>query len=82
MCLSALFPKPPNPTAPPPAKKADPIVKAPPKSKSLLTPEDIAKVEYGGQRKVQQTRDKVTADSLKINLGGESPTANTGGLNV
>ena len=84
MCVSSLFPKAPDPPTPPPFKKADPIITATPKAKPLITPDDIAKVDFGSERKKQQGKNtqRVTADSLKINLGGTEPTSNTGGLNV
>ena len=85
MCVSAFFPKPPDPPALAPAKKADPIITATkPMAKPLVTPDEIAKVDFGGEKKKQdgKNRPAVTADSLKINLGGTEPTSNTGGLNV
>jgi len=83
MCVKALFPQPPDPTIPPPAKKPDPIVKPlQPKTKALITPEDIAKVDYGSQVKKERDRKRVTADSLKIDLGNIEPASQQGGLNV
>jgi len=85
MCLSAFFPKPPDPPALPPAKKTDPVINpVKPNAKALITPDDIAKVDFGSKKKKQdgKNRPAVTADSLKINLGGTEPTSNTGGLNV
>lgn len=83
MCVSALFPKAPDPPTPPPMKKADPIVKAPPKAKALITPEDIAKVDYGSTaKKKKQDQQAITADSLKIDLGQTDAGSGTGGLNV
>ena len=83
MCLSAFFPKPPDPPALPPAKKADPNIAPPlPKPKPLITPDQIAKVDYGSKKDKKVAQERVNADSLKINLEGTSPSADTGGLNV
>mgnify|MGYP003148475461 CR=1 FL=1 len=86
MCVNAFFPKPPDPPALAPAKKPDPIITATkPMAKPLVTPDEIAKVDFGGDKKKKQggkDAPRVTADSLKINLGGTEPTSNTGGLNV
>ena len=84
MCVKMFFPDPPDPTAPPPAKKADPVIKPLAKPKALLSPEDISKVDYGNAKKQQGGKDapRITADSLKINLGGTEQTSDTGGLNV
>tara|TARA_Y100001963_G_C6652938_1_gene386638 strand:+ start:265 stop:522 length:258 start_codon:yes stop_codon:yes gene_type:complete len=85
MCVSAFFPKPPDPPKLAPAKKVDPVINpVKPNAKTLVSPEDIAKVDFGSEKKKQGGRDtpRVTADSLKINLGGTEQTSNTGGLNV
>ena len=86
MCVNAFFPKPPDPPALAPAKKVDPIINpVKPMTKALVSPADIAKVDFGSEKKKQQggkDTPRVTADSLKINLGGTEQTSNTGGLNV
>ena len=82
MCVSAFFPKPPDPATPPPATAPPPtIAPVKPKTRPLLDPNKIAKVDYGSKAKrTQEQKKQVTADSLKINVG--EPAAETGGLNV
>ena len=85
MCVSAFFPKPPDPKPLPPAAKPDPII-APvkPKTTPLIDPDKVAKVDYGKTSKAKvKDQPQVTADSLKINTGvNTAPTSETGGLNV
>ena len=84
MCIKSVFPTPPDPPALPPAQPPPPIPsETKPKVTPLLDPEKIAKVDYGSQADKKREAPKVTADSLKINLGTNAPgTADTGGLNV
>ena len=52
MCLGALFPKPPDPVAPPPSRKPDPVVTdTKPNARKLIDPDEIAKVTYGSEKK-------------------------------
>tara|TARA_R100001129_G_scaffold160521_1_gene125073 strand:- start:72 stop:329 length:258 start_codon:yes stop_codon:yes gene_type:complete len=84
MCVNAFFPKPPDPTPLPPATPPPPtIAPVKPKIRPLLDPKKIAKVDYGSKVKRNEGQKQVTADSLKINVGGGAPpAADTGGLNV
>ena len=85
MCVKSFFPDPPDPPPLPPAAKPDPIItETKPKTTPLIDPEKIAKVDYGSQAdKGPKAQRRVTADSLKINLGTNAPTsADTGGINV
>ena len=86
MCVGSLFkpPTPPDPAPLPPAKKPDPIIEpTKPKVRKLIDADAIAKVSYGQKTQKRKTPGrKVSADSLKINLGGDAPSASTGGLNV
>ena len=84
MCIKSFFPKPPDPPALPPAVTPPPVIsETKPKITPLLDPEKIAKVDYGSQADKKRETPKVTADSLKINLGTNTTgTADTGGLNV
>jgi hypothetical protein len=83
MCVKSFFPDPPKPAPLPPAAKPDPIItETKPKITPLLDPEKIAKVDYGSQADKKNEAPKVTADSLKINLGTNAPgSAATGGIN-
>tara|TARA_R100000008_G_C3462807_1_gene105052 strand:+ start:203 stop:463 length:261 start_codon:yes stop_codon:yes gene_type:complete len=86
MCVKSFFPDPPDPPALPPAATPPPAVsETKPKTQKLITPDQIAKVDYGSSPKRDKRPDapKVSADSLKINLGNQNNnSANTGGLNV
>ena len=84
MCVKAFFPKPPDPAPLPPAKKPDPIVQeTKPQIRKLIDADSIAQVKYGQTSQKRKTPPKqVSADSLKINIGGDNPAAASGGLNV
>ena len=86
MCVKSFFPSPPDPPALPPAAKPDPIIaETKPKTQKLITPDQIAKVDYGSAPKRDESpgAPKVSADSLKINLGNQNNnSSNTGGLNA
>ena len=85
MCVDSFFPKPPDPAPLPPAAKPDPVIDpVKPKTTPLIDPDKVAKVDYGKTSKAKvKKQPKVTADSLKINTGVNTPsTAQTGGLNV
>ena len=86
MCVRSFFPKPPDPQPLPPAVTPPPVIAdTKPKTRPLLDPNKIAKVDYGSKakRNQQNQQQQVTADSLKINVGGGAPpAADTGGLNV
>ena len=86
MCVKAFFPSPPDPTPLPPAQAPPPVIAdTKPKTRPLLDPNKIAKVDYGAKvkRNKEAHQQQVTADSLKINVGsGAPPAADTGGLNV
>ena len=82
MCLNAFFPKPPEPSTPPPTATPPPTIEPlKPKIRQLIDAKKLAGVTYGSQKKRDRTTPRVTADSLKINLGGTPPASQTGGLN-
>ena len=85
MCVKAFFPDPPDPPPLPPAQTPPPVIAdTKPKTRPLVDPNKIAKVDYGAKvkRAKEAKQQQVTADSLKINVGGAPPAADTGGLNV
>ena len=85
MCVKSFFPSPPDPAPLPPAAAPPPTIEpVKPKTRPLLDPDKIAKVDYGSKVKRNEgQKQRVTADSLKINVGGGAPpAADTGGLNV
>ena len=88
MCLGALFPKPPDPVAPPPSRKPDPVVTdTKQNARKLIDPDEIAKVTYGSEKKRKRiAQPKIAADALRIKLNPGSPDAaaasQSGGLNV
>ena len=88
MCISGLFPKPPDPPAPPPARKPDPVVtQTKPMVRKLIDPDEIAKVTYGAEKKRKRlAQPKIAADALRIKLNPGTPDAaaatQSGGLNV
>ena len=85
MCIkNLLFPEPKENPLPNVTRVPDPVVKeTKPKIRKLVEKETVAKLQLGAKKQLPQGQQPVSADSLRINLGGTTPGAsNQGGLNV
>jgi len=83
MCIGPFaVPKPPDPPALPPIKKAAPKAPTPPpKPQSLTTKGEKPKVDFAKKMSAKNAK-RVGATDLKIPLQQSSSGGSTGGLNV
>ena len=85
MCIKKLlFPTEPTVPFPNVTRVPAPVVKeTKPKIRKLVEKENVAKLQLGAKKQRPQGQQPVSADSLRISLGGTTPgSSSQGGLNV